>query len=97
MIDKKLFVTLISEIQAHDVQLDKYDILQFDHPFIAFGYSMFDRLLRIYFTQEGIDWINWYLWERSTNKYYWENGKRYEVSDTNDLWELVKTYARTYN
>ena len=97
MITKELFIELLEKVQKHDAYLDTYDIIQFDHPFVDFGFDMFTRLLNIYFTETGVDWITWYLWERDVDKYYWIGDVQYEVPDLESLWELVKPYARTYN
>lgn len=96
MITKEKLGDLIME---HNSQQDRIDILTSIFPeaysanIIDWGCKMFDELIRAYFTEEGVDWISYFLYENPNNEYV-ENGRRMKLETIDDLWSLVKDYRK---
>lgn len=97
---KEEFVRVIEMVLAQDALVDKHsDFIQFDSPFWQFGFIMFDKLIEASFTEEGSDWVSWWLWERpcfdgTYNKAYDKDGKVIPTETIDDLWELVKNHVK---
>lgn len=101
-ISKGEFIELIKE---HNAQQEKLDILSkvgvqlWDSDLIEYGNIMFDRLIKARFTEEGSDWIFWWLYElpslgcngpHATD----ENGDPIPTETIDDLWNLVEKYRK---
>lgn len=64
---------------------------------VDYGCKMFDKFLEIYFTEEGLDWIYWYLYEKDNNPEYkaWDKDNNEIPTETiEDLWNIVKDYLK---
>lgn len=95
MIGKDEFTELIQSCIEQDQRIDdlrKIFSTSFDDPIMDWGYKIFDMLLNMYFTKEGVNWISYYLWENSEKCYYDENDKRVPLETINDLWNIVREY-----
>lgn len=101
MITKEKFINIIDSIEIFDKELDNWydvgiDIIE--SPLIESVWKVFQETLSIFFTEAGIDWIYWYLFENhsiNTNEplpCYDENNKRFYVRNSEDLWNLVQEY-----
>ena len=77
---------------------NSFGIEIFEMPIYTIPWGIFDCWVKDNFNSDGIDWINWYLWERlsiNTNEVlacYDEDGKEFYVYTASDLWELVKDH-----
>lgn len=98
MITKELFEQIIELQQEADTFIDKLEDMGlnlYDTPiFNTYGYYL-DMLLTAYFTMEGHDWVNWYLFEKAGNsemKAYNEDESEIKLETLDDLWELIKNY-----
>lgn len=99
---KEGFVKLIETAQNYRAEVDK--ISELDLNFIDFSTSsapwiMLDIVLPELFLDEGVVWINWWIFNRIdidgiTNKIYDENDKEIPTDTMEDLWNLVKNYQR---
>ena len=98
MITKEKFIEIIALHQNQEEELDRYsDIIQSDNNVFEFGYLMFDRLLECVFTEEQIDCIYWWLYERmdyfteKESPYYIENNEEFYLHTPEDLWNYIQT------
>lgn len=86
-------------IEGYFQQFKDIDVLckifenAFCSPIIDYGWKMFDEVLKAYFTEDGVDWIYYFLTENS-EKCYYENNKRIPLETISDLWDLVKDYLK---
>ena len=71
--EKKSAITkddFIKLLQEHDDQKNRLDTLSsvgidiFDTALVEYGARMFERLIESYFTEEGADWVFWWLYEK---------------------------------
>lgn len=96
MIGKEQFHKYIKEYQ-HQQELvegvSQYFREFWDSDIIEYGWRMFDELLNAYFTEKGIDWIYYFLYE-NPNKSYYVNEVKLPLETFNDLWELIKDYRK---
>lgn len=92
MIGKEEFIELIN---SHDEQNKRIELLSkvftnsFGDPIIDWGFIMFDNLLEAYFDKEGVEWVQYYLYENPEHRYY-QGGKEYSLNTLDDLWKIVK-------
>lgn len=100
MITKELFIKLIEKVEIYQKEIDKYADLGFpifDMPIYEIPWEIIDFTFKSHFNEDGVDWIDWYLFERIsiTGKvypYYDENDNPVYVNTAEDLWNLVKDY-----
>lgn len=105
MITKEEFVDLIENYQNWNKQLDALsdafnnalDICSAS----VFNYAetLFFELLRIYFNDDGEDWIYWWLFERPHNydekhQACDENNNPLPTETIEDIWNIVKKYRK---
>ena len=97
---KEEFVELLRE---HDDQEDRIDTLSsmgldiFDSPLIEYGNKMFERLIKAYFTEEGAEWVFWWLYEKDGDpgmKAWDKNHNEIPMETMEDLWNYVKQYLK---
>lgn len=96
MIGKYDFVNLITEHREQEERVD--DLCRvfsecFGEPILDWGFRMFDNLLEAYFNEQGVDWIQYYLYE-NPEKCYYQDGQRIPLETPDDLWNLVKDYRK---
>lgn len=102
MITKEKFISSIYHIQNFNNTVDKLcdmgvDILNSDLC------NDFDKMQEILFssnfTEEGCDWINWWLYERKgygdiINEAYDSDGNLIKLDTLEELWNLVNNYLK---
>lgn len=94
----KEFKEILESAIQHDDQLQHYsNILKFDHDIFQFGWILLDKIWFQNFSEEGVDWINWWLWERMAITgeelpWYDEEGNKRYAHTIEDLWGIVKEY-----
>lgn len=97
---KEEFIELINEYQEkHDFINRACDVFPgfFENKIVEYANIMFDRLMNAYFTDEGADWIAWWLFERSNidEPQAWdENNQVIPTNTVEDLWNVVKHELR---
>lgn len=96
MIEREDFIDLINSIKEQEKRVDTLDSVfssAFDNPIIDWGYKMFDKLINLYFNKEGVDWIQYYLYE-NPEKCYYQDGQRIPLETPDDLWKLIEPYRK---
>lgn len=100
IITKDEFIKLLEE---HDDQENRVDTLAsigldiFDSPLLEYGNMMFERLIKAYFTEEGADWVFWWLYEKHGDpdmKAWDENHNEIPMETMEDLWNYVEQYLK---
>lgn len=100
---KEGFVKLIENAQNYSKELDRWSdfgIDLFELPISELGWGFLNTVLPELFSDKGVDWINWYLFERIsviTHKVlpcYDEEGNKVFLNTADDLWEWVKQYQK---
>lgn len=101
MITKEQFVKLITDNRKHNDRLDEVeDVLGlaiYDCDWVEYGNILFDEVLGILFQEEGVDDINWWLYEKCGRPDYkmWDkDGNEIPTETLDDLWEIVKDYRK---
>lgn len=98
--DKELFKKIIEEFikleiftdKLSDAGLDIYDTPAYE----ACGF-LFDKLMEAYFTEEGCDWIVWYMFEKRPNPdtiHATDEDGNEICTNIDELWELAKDYLK---
>lgn len=103
MITKEKFIETINNIVKLNKEYDRWDDFGINLWELPIGVLMSEIIDASYtwaFTEEGIDWISWWLYERESfyggepNKVFDENNKEIPSETVEDLWELVKEYRK---
>lgn len=99
MITKEHFLQLVSlaesYIKGYDHLVDSkvLDLNALDAIILETSGRILEELWRAYFTDEGVDWINWYLYEKRPGlEAYDETGAVIPTENSEDLWNIVKSY-----
>ena len=96
---KEGFIKLIENAQNYNKELDKwhdFGIDLFELSISELGWNFFDTILQELFTDEGIEWINWWVYDRISIttgeplKVYDKENKVIPTETIEDLWNLVK-------
>lgn len=86
--NKEKFIELIDTYQKYDKYLLDYsDIINFEHPLFAPFYKIFDLYLRIFFNNEQVDTIYWWLYEYPKGNKKWDE---IDLSTTEKLWDFLQ-------
>lgn len=99
-ITKEEFLELLKMREAQSERLNKLSDAGFpiwDTDVIEYGNFMFDKVIEVYFTQEGEDWIFWWLYEKNGNpemKAWDEDNDEIPMETMEDLWRFVKQYRK---
>ncbi len=101
MITKEQFIKLITDNRKHNDRLDEVeDVLGlaiYDCDWVEYGNILFDEVLGLLFQEEGVDDINWWLYEKCGRPDYkmWDkDGNEIPTETLDDLWEIVKDYRK---
>jgi hypothetical protein len=92
----KILIESLEKVRerSHSIYLLGVDLMEYDEPF----HVAITTLLKSVFTEEGYDWISWYLYERVGF-----NNKTLTATDENgneichnieSLWDTVKPYRK---
>lgn len=98
--NKELFKNILNKF----IELEEFvDVLEsaridiIETPAFEVSSYLFDRLIEAYFTEEGCNWIVWYMFEKRLDpdniKATDEEGNEI-CKDIDDLWEIVKDYLK---
>lgn len=81
--------------QLHKIGLD---LSEGPYDLMSHMYTMFNESMAIQYNPNGVDWIDWYIWETD-----WQQAKPYEAynekkeliaQDLKGLWELLESEYR---
>lgn len=101
MLTKEQFTQFIEAVEDYDDEVNRWNdfgIEIFQLPICELAWNLSDCFIQSHFTEDGQDWINWYLFERISVisgeilPCYDEDGNRFYVNNAEDLWELVKEH-----
>ena len=99
-ISKEEFFKLLNEQKAQSGRIDKLNdagLSIWDSDLIEYGNLMFERVIKVYFTKEGVDWIFWWLYEKAGDpemKAWDEDHDEIPMETMEDLWRYVKQYRK---
>lgn len=104
MITKEQFTELINTVLSFNKELDRWDdfgIDLFNLPLGDISSRMSELTYTNLFNDDGIDWINWWLYEKpalfkgeADNQAYDENNKVIPTDTIDDLWNIVEKYRK---
>ena len=101
--EKCNFVAMINAIEKYDVEVERwadFGIELYELPICELTWELINMYLEEMFNKDGIDWINWYIYERKsifTGEVLpcWdEEGKEFYVNTPEDLWKLVEQHQK---
>lgn len=98
--DKELFKTILEKFIKFEEFTDALQVIGIDiveTPGFETPAYLFDRLLESYFTEEGCNWITWYMFEKRLDpdniQAFDDNGVEI-CKDIDGLWEEVKKHLK---
>lgn len=98
--NKELFKKILEEFIKLETFTDKLSDAGLDiynSPAYEVGGFLFDKLLEAYFTEEGCDWIIWYMFEKRpcpTQIHATDEDGNEICNNIDELWELAKGYLK---
>lgn len=101
--EKYNFVAMINAIEKYDAEVERwadFGIELYELPICELTWEIINMYLEEMFNKDGIDWINWYIYERKsifTGEVLpcWdEEGKEFYVNTPEDLWKLVEQHQK---
>jgi hypothetical protein len=101
--EKCNFVAMINAIEKYDAEVERwadFGIELYELPICELTWELINMYLEEMFNEDGVDWINWYIYERKSIitgeilPCFDEEGKEFYVNTPEDLWELVEQYQK---
>ena len=101
--EKCNFVAMVNAIERYDAEIERWNdfgIELYELPICELTWEIINMYLEEMFNEDGIDWINWYIYERKsifTGEVLpcWdEEGKEFYVNTPEDLWKLVEQHQK---
>lgn len=101
--EKCNFVAMVNAIERYDAEVERwadFGIELYELPICELTWELINMYLEEMFNKDGIDWINWYIYERKsifTGEVLpcWdEEGKEFYVNTPEDLWKLVEQHQK---
>lgn len=97
MVSKEDFIKLLKGQIQQMYRIDQINSLLgpslIDLDVINYGDTLFNNIMNILFDEEGVDTIDWWLYEknfRSDYKMWDKDGNEIPTETTDDLWEIIK-------
>lgn len=96
MIGKQEFIDLIN---SHTEQNSRIDDLSkvfeyaYGNPIIDWGFQMFNMLISALFDEDGVNWIDYYLYD-NPEKCFYEDEEKVPLETLDDLWKVIKDYRK---
>lgn len=101
MITREQFIKLITDHRKHNNRLNEVEdvlgLIIYDCDWIEYGNILFNEVLELLFQEEGVDDINWWLYEKCGRPDYkmWDkDGNEIPTETLDDLWDIVKDYRK---
>lgn len=97
---KEEFLKLLKMYSDQEERLKKLSdagLRIWDTEIIEYGNLLFDKLIKTFFTQEGEEWISWWLYEKDGNpdmKAWDEDNDEIPMETAEDFWRYVKQYRK---
>lgn len=101
--EKCNFVAMINTIEKYDAEIERWNdfgIALYDLPICELTWEIINMYLEEMFNEDGVDWINWYIYERKSIitgevlPCFDEEGKEFYVNTPEDLWKLVEQHQK---
>ena len=101
--EKCNFIAMVNAIEKYDAEVERwadFGIELYELPICELTWELINMYLEEMFNEDGIDWINWYIYERKsiiTGEVLpcWdEEGKEFYVNTPEDLWKLVEQHQK---
>lgn len=101
--EKCNFVAMVNAIEKYDAEVERwadFGIELYELPICELTWEIINMYLEEMFNKDGVDWINWYIYERKsifTGEVLpcWdEEGKEFYVNTPEDLWKLVEQHQK---
>ena len=101
--EKCNFVAMVNAIEKYDAEVERwadFGIELYELPICELTWELINMYLEEMFTRDGVDWINWYIYERKsifTGEVLpcWdEEDKEFYVNTPEDLWKLVEQHQK---
>lgn len=115
MITKEEFTEFISTYNKYHEAIDRFDqaitgksytTILFETDWDMAVGKMLDLFLDSHFTELGVDWINYYLWEpiedkrvyitKEADMFYKEEKIEYHLNSIDELWDFLLTDKKAY-
>lgn len=104
MITKEQFTKVIENTLKLDKEYDRWDDFGINLWELSIGDTIADLAESIWditFDEDGVDWINWWIYERpalfegdEVNKAYNEDGSEIPTETVDDLWNIVEKFRK---
>jgi hypothetical protein len=101
--EKCNFIAMVNAIERYDAEVERwadFGIELYELPICELTWELINMYLEEMFNKDGVDWINWYIYERKsviTGEVLpcWdEEGKEFYVNTPEDLWKLVEQHQK---
>ena len=104
MITKEQFTKVIEDTLKLNKEYDRWDdfvINLWELPIGDTVANLAESIWDITFDEDGVDWINWWIYERpalfegdEVNKAYNEDGSEIPTETVDDLWNIVEKFRK---
>ena len=104
MITKEQFTKVIEDTLKLDKEYDRWNdfgINLWELPIGDAVANLAKSIWDITFDEDGVDWINWWIYERpalfegdEVNKAYNEDGSEIPTETVDDLWNIVEKFRK---
>jgi hypothetical protein len=101
--EKCNFVAMVNAIEKYDAEVERWSdfgIELYELPICELTWELINMYLEEMFNEDGVDWINWYIYERKSIitgevlPCFDEEGKEFYVNTPEDLWKLVEQHQK---
>ena len=101
--EKCNFVAMINAIEKYDAEVERwadFGIELYELPSCELTWELINMYLEEVFNEDGVDWINWYIYERKSIftgevlPCFDEEGNEFYVNTPEDLWKLVEQHQK---
>lgn len=101
--EKCNFVAMVNAIERYDAEVERwadFGIELYELPICELTWELINMYLEEVFNEDGVDWINWYIYERKSIftgevlPCFDEEGKEFYVNTPEDLWKLVEQHQK---
>ena len=104
MITKEQFTKVIEDTLKLNKEYDRWDDFGINLLELPIGdtiANLAESIWDITFDEDGVDWINWWIYERpalfegdEVNKAYNEDGSEIPTETVDDLWNIVEKFRK---
>lgn len=94
--NRTTFLELLSLVEDVNKFIDKLEELGIDiceNPLVSSVYKLFDTIISDSYGQEGLEWVQWWVYEKSNNPEL----KAYETDEQGNEVEIIRNVDELYN